>query len=200
MVKTGLKLTENEVQGLVRQTIEGNEKAFDSLVTYYRPYIISIIQKKIADWENVEDVCQVVCAKVYQNLHKYTNVDENGKQRKFSSWLARVTGNEAEDARRRMLREESVVSLSEGYDVQDGSIFSSPEKNMINAQTREVVEKAIACLPEKYRRAAELRFLNEYAYEEVAQELQIPLNTARTHIRRASEKLIEMIIADGNNN
>ena len=52
--------------------------------------------------------------------------------------------------------------------------------------------KLINSLEEKYRKPAELRFIKEYAYDEIAQELNLELNTVKTRLKRAKELLKKM--------
>jgi RNA polymerase sigma-70 factor (ECF subfamily) len=71
------------------------------------------------------------------------------------------------------------------------SSVPSPEENFIFEQEINKLKRHIEKLPELYREVAELRFLHEYAYEEIAKELNLPLGTIKTRIRRAKEHLIK---------
>ncbi|MDD4639375.1 MAG: sigma-70 family RNA polymerase sigma factor, partial [Bacteroidales bacterium] len=66
----------------------------------------------------------------------------------------------------------------------------SPEEKMISRQTCDQLVNSLKKLGLKYRRVAELRFIHEYAYEEIARELNIPVNTVRTRLNRARKHLI----------
>ena len=89
-----------------------------------------------------------------------------------------------------------ISSEREALEVLSGS---TPEEDYIVVQAvRELIE-SIRNLPESYRQVAELRFIKDYAYEDIARELQLPLGTVKTRINR-SRKLLEKIVenpADG---
>ena len=70
---------------------------------------------------------------------------------------------------------------------------SSPEEDFIIVQAvRELVE-SIQNLPEGYRQVAELRFIKDFAYEDIARTLNLPLGTVKTRINR-SRKLLEKMV------
>ena len=54
-------------------------------------------------------------------------------------------------------------------------------------------------LPETYRKVAEYRFIRDYAYEDIAEELDIPLGTVKTRINRARKMLVAMVENKGAN-
>ena len=64
---------------------------------------------------------------------------------------------------------------------------------MISSQEYSNLLKAIEELNERYREIAKMRFIQEYAYEEIAQKLDIPLNTVRTRLKRAKDILVKKL-------
>ena len=64
-----------------------------------------------------------------------------------------------------------------------------PYERMLKNERREHLTKAIDQLPERYRKLIHLRYFDELSYEEVAQELQIPLGTVKAQLHRARELL-----------
>jgi RNA polymerase sigma-70 factor (ECF subfamily) len=68
-----------------------------------------------------------------------------------------------------------------------------PERNVMQSQRDQLVRDAIAQLPKKYRVVIEMRHLQELAYEEIANELGLPLGTVKAHIFRAREMLYKIL-------
>ena len=64
---------------------------------------------------------------------------------------------------------------------------------IINAQQRAQIERYIAMLPEDYRQLFELRFLDEYSYEEIAEKLDMKLGTVKTRIFRVRNMMCRLI-------
>jgi RNA polymerase sigma-70 factor (ECF subfamily) len=71
----------------------------------------------------------------------------------------------------------------------------NPEENMIRKQDESRLMKHIESMKPKYRQLIELRYIKEYAYEEIAEELNIPIGTVKTRLFRAKNILAEMILA-----
>ena len=64
---------------------------------------------------------------------------------------------------------------------------------MISNQEYSILLSHIEELDEKYCNVAKMRFINDLAYEEIAQKLDLPLNTVRTRLKRAKEMLVKRI-------
>ena len=72
---------------LIRQILNGNRNAFTFLVNRYQKLVVHITGRLIQRNEELEDVCQDVFLKVYQNLGKYRN------ECKLSTWIATIAYN-----------------------------------------------------------------------------------------------------------
>ena len=65
---------------------------------------------------------------------------------------------------------------------------------IIKHERKAIVQEAIANLPEKYRKVIRMRHMDELSYDEIADELNIPLGTVKAHIFRARELLYKALI------
>jgi RNA polymerase sigma-70 factor (ECF subfamily) len=85
---------------------------------------------------------------------------------------------------------DSEDSERQGIVIPDSS--ANPEQNIINDQKalklREIVEK----LPEKYRNLITLRYFEELSYDEIAEQLGLPLGTVKAQLFRAKEALYQL--------
>jgi len=66
---------------------------------------------------------------------------------------------------------------------------ASTDREVIEKQRRKMVRDAVEALPEKYRLVVRMRHMQEMSYEEIAEELGLPLGTVKAHIFRARELL-----------
>ena len=63
------------------------------------------------------------------------------------------------------------------------------DRNIIRQERKQIIHNAINDLPKKYRRVIEMRHLQELSYQEIADQLELPLGTVKAHIFRAREML-----------
>lgn len=186
MEKTGLKRTEDESdKNLAKLSLEGSEEASRELVWRYAERIKAHIQTLVPDHRDAEDISQEVFAKAFQMLNSY---DSNYA---FSTWIYTIARNSSIDfVRRKRVATKSIDSLSATEESSGSEQWvPSPEEHLIFEQEIEKIRSAINSLPEKYRDVAEMRFIHEYAYEEMARELGVSLGTIKTRVRRAKERL-----------
>lgn len=172
----------------VKAARSGDTTAFAALANKYKPLLIQFLLPYTHVLEDAEDLCQESLHRAFHNLEHYD------PKYAFSTWLYNIARNAAIDHYRKQnasipLTPVRLEDVEEGIDGQS----ESPEDSYIRNQTRQTIRMAIAALPEHYREAAELRFLKEFAYEEIANQLQLPLNTVRTRIRRARECLLQQV-------
>ena len=121
------------------------------------------------------------------------NIERYNPQYAFSTWLYNIAQNEAIDHLRRSRATINSVPISSELEALEVLSGSTPEEDYIVIQAVRDLISGIQSLPESYRQVAELRFIKDYAYEDIARELQLPLGTVKTRINRA-RKLLEKIV------
>ncbi len=179
------KIVSTDDTELIKEALKGNQSACFILVDKYKDSVSSFIQGIISQSQDVEDICQETFDKAFRNLSQYN------PQWAFSTWLFTIAHNTALDHYRRLRTNLSPVNNPEPLESNIGAVdlAQSPEERLITHQTFDKLLKAIKSLDIKYRKVAELRFIHEFAYEEIAKELKLPLNTVRTRINRAKKLL-----------
>jgi len=194
MAKTGEKHTKLEDNALVELALQRDQGAFAQLLEKYRSSLMAHILKYVSVVEDAEDICQRSFEKAFMNIERYN------PQYAFSTWLYNIAQNEAIDHLRRSRATINSVPISSEREALEVMAGSSPEEDFIIVQAvRELVE-SIQNLPEGYRQVAELRFIKDFAYEDIARTLNLPLGTVKTRINR-SRKLLEKMVnnpSDGN--
>ncbi len=178
---------------LVQQAIKGDEKSYAELMGRYRDSIYFMLLKMVNHKVDAEDLTIEAFTKAFRNLSQYS------PNFAFSTWLFKIATNNCIDYLRK--KKTDLVSIdgppAEGSD-QDTSIpiasdSLDPEEELIREQKfvlmRDVVEK----LKPRYRILIELRYFKEYSYEEISEELEIPIGTVKAQLFRARELLYLII-------
>ncbi|HCD52160.1 MAG TPA: RNA polymerase subunit sigma-24 [Balneolaceae bacterium] len=179
--------------GLVAAALRGNEASYKKLVDKYDRPIFFHIRKMIKEKEMVEDLVQEVFMKAFKNLDSYSN------EYAFSTWLYRIATNHTIDyLRKKKLQTFSIndpVKTKDGeMEVQLPDTSFSTDAPVMKQERKEIVQNAIANLPEKYRKVIQMRHMEELSYDEIAEALDLPLGTVKAHIFRARELLYKALI------
>lgn len=177
----------------VSDALSGKEESYKKLVNKYDRPIFFHIRKMIKEEEMVEDLVQEVFMKAFKNLDSYSN------EYAFSTWLYRIATNHTIDyLRKRKLQTFSIhdpIKTKDGdMEVQIPDESFSTDQPIIRRERKEIVQHAISNLPEKYRLVIQMRHMDELSYDEIADELEIPLGTVKAHIFRARELLYKALI------
>lgn len=196
-----VKQTDRE---LINLAIKGHQEAYTALVDKYSTRLTIYISEFLSgarandnlveQAEEPKDICQEAFHRAFLKINDYN------PQYEFSTWLFNIAKNVAIDYMRKRKIPASGKEIQENGNEAHaigGSVNNSPEDDMIVAQEYQRLIELIERLDDKYREVAQLRFINEYAYDEIAKELDLQLNTVRTRIKRAKDQLIELIKRDG---
>jgi RNA polymerase sigma-70 factor (ECF subfamily) len=186
-------------QELVRKAINNDQKAYSRLLSRYHDNIFYYILKMVGDKTYADDLTLESFDKAFQNLDSY---DEKYA---FSTWLYKIAKNCTIDfVRKRKLNSLHInYGSDEELSINENTLYSgtpNPEENMIQQQEELRLIKYIESMKPKYRRIIELRYIKEYAYEEIAEELNIPIGTVKAQLFRAKNILAEMLLASSDDN
>ncbi len=192
MEKTGLKLTNLSDPELVKLAIEQNQAAFIVLYTRYNTGVKAHISHYIIQKEDIEDICLESFQKAFSQIATYND------EYKFSTWLYRIARNTAFDHISRKDREKNnlpTTSISEEMaQVSDiPAVMHNPEDEIITQQEYDKWLTNIEKLKDDYRIIARMNLIDNFGYKEIAEELEIPINTVKTRIRRAKAMLLKMM-------
>lgn len=183
MAKIGKKPTDPGDRELVALALEGDQRAFAGLLSKYRNALLQHTLNYVNVIEDAEDICQRSFEKAFMNIDKYNS------DYAFSTWLYSIAKNEAKDHLRKNKSSISAVSISNDNEAMNILSGLTPEEQVIVDQRISSLVRFINGLPELYRKPAELRFINDYAYEEIAKELNLPIGTVKTRLNRARKML-----------
>jgi RNA polymerase sigma-70 factor (ECF subfamily) len=179
---------------LIDATKEGDEDAFAEIVNRYRNQLTNYVYRMLNDYEEAVDIAQESFVRVYFAIDRYHS------KYAFSTYIYRIATNlaisEIRKRKRRKLFSLTGLFQFEGDDdkeYQPSDEKPLPEDNTISVEKREVIEKAIVALPEKYRIPIVLREIQELSYEEVATVMGLGLGTTKSRISRGRGLLRERL-------
>lgn len=154
---------------------------------FQRP-VFTLIARMVGDAMTAEDLAQETFLKAFRRLSTYD------RERKFSSWLFKIAHNTAIDHLRR--RRLTTVSLEAGEELDadyDPALVDpeaeTPEEAAQRSDLARHLERALASLRPEYREILVLRYREGLAYNEIAEVMQVPLGTVKTHLHRARREL-----------
>ena len=192
MEKTGSKLTNLTDAELVSLALEQDQAAFIVLYTRYNSGVKSHISRYVSQKEDIEDICLESFQKAFSQIGTY-NPDY-----KFSTWLYRIARNTAFDHISRKDREKSnlpTTSISEQLTEMNEipATMHNPEDEIINQQEYDKWLNNIEKLKDEYKTVAKMNLIDNFGYKEIAEALELPINTVKTRIRRAKALLLKMM-------
>jgi len=161
---------------LVVKARQGNQKAYADLMHRYKDSIYFMVLKMVNNKEDAMDLTVETFAKAFEKLEKYQ------PDYAFSTWLFRVATNNCIDfIRKKKLNTMSIHGMmdEDGEDktLQIKADVLNPEETSIKKQQTEELKLLIENLP--------LRYFDELSYEEIAQQLDLPLGTVKAQLFRA---------------
>ena len=173
---------------LAKMVTEGNSAAFDTLFARHSDAIYAMLLKFTGNSDDVDDLIQEAFMKAYLKIGLYDPKYD------FGAWIYTIARNTFVDfSRSRKSNALNPQNLSPEIDNTAQSSSPTPEDYIINAQQRAQIERYISMLPEDYRQLFELRFLDEYSYEEIAEKLDMKLGTVKTRIFRVRNMMCRLI-------
>lgn len=180
-MSTLMTMTDEE---LALAYIDGNNRAFDELLSRSQEKIFSYIMYVVKDEDLANDLFQETYLKVITKLQNHQYSDSG----KFLWWLTRIAHNVIIDYYRAM-KSDKVVELSKGNDLSNlrhASILDKNRENeMNNAQVLEDVKRLMESLPEPQRDVVYMRFFQELSFKEIAEQTNVSINTSLGRMRYA---------------
>ena len=175
---------EQEERALIERCRSGDDTAFGELVDQHKNLVYGLVYRMVSDRSHVEDLAQDVFLKVHRGLPYFRG------EARLSTWIYRIVQNVCAGARSRRGPD---VSL----DQEDGSRRrydpGAADGAFGDLELRDRLEKAIAQLPEPQRLLIAAHYLDGVQYEALAEAMNIPLGTVKTHLYRAKKRLRELL-------
>ena len=180
---------------LVKQSIQGDTRAFEELVSHYHNKIYALAYRYMGNEEDAYDMAQEAFLKAFRSLHTFKGNSS------FSTWLYRVTTNVCLDELRRRKRRIIPLSLDEPLASQEGDEVekeiadSSPGVDIIYEQKEfsQYIQQLLNEMKPEHKTAIVLRDVIGFSYEEIAEVINCSMGTVKSRISRAREVLRKKI-------
>ena len=171
---------------LITRIVTGERELFHELVRPYEKAMYFAAFSVLQNQQDAEDVAQETVLKALRNLHQFRG------HSKFSTWLISITINEA----RARLRHDRLIkfeTIDGAADEEDGQLMPAiitdwrevPLEALERKELRELLQKAIASLPDLYREVLVLRDVQEFNIAETALALGVSEGVVKTRLLRA---------------
>lgn len=171
--------------------IEGNNRAFDLLLSRNEVKLFSYILFMVHDQEKANDIFQETFVKVISKLQKRQYV-VNGK---FGAWCMRIAHNVMMDMYREN-RSKHIIDASEDNDLSNISgdvvLMGNAEDELVNSQVLSDVKKMMEQLPPVQREVVYMRYYQQLSFKEIAEMTGVSINTSLGRMRYAILNLRRM--------
>ncbi len=174
---------DNITENIIIEASEGNTEAFESIYKSYSGFVYNVAYRVVNNIDEAQEVTQEVFLAVYQKLKSF----------KFKSslktWVYRIAVNMAIDYARKRSREQDHTVLYDDNNKLNKTIDSAGEE-IEREQQEKIISTLLEALSPNQRVCIVLRSIEGLSYQEIAESLNININTVRSRLKRAREKLI----------
>ncbi len=183
-----------DYQLVCRAREDGDQRAYADLMRMYKEPIYLLLLKMTNNPTEADDLTMEAFGKAFASLHLYTPTHA------FSTWLFSIATNNCVDfIRKKRLQTiylDDIRTKSEGevYEYPIPSEGDNPEENIIHEQRVQILREVVRQLKPRYRKLVEMRYFEEMSYEEIAEELDMPLGTVKVQLFRARDLLYNILI------
>ena len=178
---------------LVQAAIDGDQLAYAELMEKYRESIYFMMLKMVKNPDDADDLTIEAFGKAFNRLQQYS------PNYAFSTWLFKIASNNCIDFIRK--KRIQVTSMDTGIKTDDGEVMyidakstgKDPEETVMHKQKVLHMRELVSKLKPRYRVLVEKRYFEELSYEEISQELDLPLGTVKAQLFRARDFLANMM-------
>src|SRR5215216_2448182 len=181
---------------MIRRAQAGEGEVLTQLILSQQHYVYSIAMSVLKNPDDAADLTQDAFIRLVRALPQYTG------ESRFTTWLYRLVVNLGRDELRKRGRQVQIAPPSDDAEDQDpmSSVadedrWADPAQALDSQELRAQVRRALAQLDEHHRLVLTLYYFDDMKYTDIAEVLDIPLNTVKCHIRRGKERLAAILTA-----
>ncbi|HZM13463.1 MAG TPA: sigma-70 family RNA polymerase sigma factor [Bacteroidales bacterium] len=190
-VGTGLSDKARHDLKVIDRALHGESKAYAELLSRYRDSVYYVLLRMVNNPSDAEDLTIEAFGKAFHNLPKYI------PSHAFSTWLFRIATNNCIDFMRKKSQSPRPFDQDEGEeDEMEATVASDmrlPDEVMMDRETAASLNRIVKSLKPRYRRLIELRYFEDYSYEDIATELSLPIGTVKARLFRAKVLIFNMV-------
>jgi RNA polymerase sigma-70 factor (ECF subfamily) len=190
-VESGLSEKAQHDLKVIDRALHGDSKAYTELLTRYRDSVYYVLLRMVNNPSDAEDLTIEAFGKAFHNLAKYV------PSHAFSTWLFRIATNNCIDFMRKKSQSPRPFDQDDGEeDEMEATVASdmrAPDELLMDRETAARINRIVKSLKPRYRRLIELRYFEDYSYEDIANELSLPIGTVKARLFRAKVLILNMV-------
>jgi RNA polymerase sigma-70 factor (ECF subfamily) len=171
----------SDEQQLIERCRTGDDTAFSELVDAYKDLVYGLIYRMVSDRSTVDDLAQDVFLKIHRGMPYFRG------EARLSTWIFRIVQNVCTQARSKRPADVSLDGEPSRREI------GSKDGAFQDIELRDRLQKAMDQLSPTYRMLVAAHYLRGVQYEALAEALNIPLGTVKTHLYRAKRRLRELL-------
>src|SRR6478672_11350242 len=173
---------------LIERCLRGDQAAWDQIVRQHWRKVFNLAYKFVGRHDEAEDLTQDIFLKIFKALHTFD------RRANFQTWLISISRNLCIDHYRSVRKERETMARDvDASDLMPVSHERSPHGELEQVDLKALIRQALAALPPALRQAVVLRDLQEFSYQEIADQLGLPEGTVKSRINRGRLELARQL-------
>ena len=168
---------------LIARCRQGDETAFRELVELHKRLVFALIARSVANRARAEELAQDVFLKMHKGLPYFRG------ESKLSTWIYRIVVNVLSQEK----PDRATASLDDESEDRPRVQPAADDRAFGDLVLKDRLHKAIERLPVQYQVLVNGHYLNGMRYEDLAEALNLPMGTVKTHLHRAKRQLRHLL-------
>jgi RNA polymerase sigma-70 factor (ECF subfamily) len=173
---------------LVERCLEGDQAAWNEIVRQHWRKVFNVAYKFVGKHDEAEDLTQDIFLKIFKSLETFD------RRANFQTWLISVSRNLCIDHYRSVRKERQTIDRDvDAGQLSPVSADQGPHVHLERSDRRALLKRALEKLAPTLRTAVLLRDIQEFSYQEIADQLKLPEGTVKSRINRGRLELARQI-------
>jgi len=173
---------------LIERCLRGEQLAWEQIVRQHWRKVFNLAYKFVGRHDEAEDLTQDIFLKIFKALHTFD------RRANFQTWLISISRNLCIDHYRSVRKERETMARDvDASELSPVSRERGPYSQLEQVDLKHLIRQALAELPPTLRQAVVLRDLQEFSYQEIADELGLPEGTVKSRINRGRLELARQL-------
>jgi RNA polymerase sigma-70 factor (ECF subfamily) len=178
----------SNTDALIERCLQGDQAAWSEIVRSHWRKVFNLAYKFVGRHDEAEDLTQDIFLKIFKALHTFD------RRANFQTWLISISRNLCIDHYRSVRKERETMARDiDPSNLMPVSKERSPQSHVEHADLKRLIQQALAELPATLREAVVKRDLQEFSYQEIADQLGLPEGTVKSRINRGRLELARQI-------
>jgi RNA polymerase sigma-70 factor, ECF subfamily len=176
------------MDALIERCLSGDQTAWEQIVRQHWRKVFNLAYKFVGRHDEAEDLTQDIFLKIFKALHTFD------RRANFQTWLISISRNLCIDHYRSVRKERETMARDvDASELMPVSRERGPYSQLEQSDLKNLIRHALAELPPTLRQAVVLRDLQEFSYQEIADQLHLPEGTVKSRINRGRLELARQL-------